>query len=89
MDKIVILKPDLDPDKLIYYQDLYYITEGKIYELIQTAKIYDPHTYKEIPPSYILYSDDNKARLINNDNYREIFIDLQDYRNKKIESLGL
>jgi len=58
---------------------------GKMYECELTPTIYDPMTFKPVPPSYVVKCEDGKFRKYE----AEHFKDIQEVREDKLKELGI
>lgn len=65
--------------------ELKFLTIGKFYYGDLVPRLLDPVTYKPLKDSYIITCDDYKDRRIDID----FFMSISEYRNKRIEELGI
>lgn len=79
--KVVCIKKYGDYDK-------FPISMGKIYDLFELPIIHDPQTLQPCPQGYIIKCDDNMSRRINNLEL-DHFMKIEDYRNNRLESIGI
>lgn len=73
MENIILICADLVPN----------FTKGKIYEGEYTATLYDPHTLRPVPPSYIIRNDKRHLQKCDTKN----FMMLNECRNHQIEKV--
>jgi len=62
-----------------------YLTIGNIYDCELCPKMYDPYTYEQVQPYYIVKCDDDKYRKID----VHFFTTLEEMRDNKLDELGI